>query len=113
MKAGWAVALSFLFLISAQWMTGQTPVKSDSIASYSRSADGVDFHLRHGTLNVRLCTDSLVHVTTRAAPTAAHPQPWIAKTDGNPVGFQVEEDANHNSVLSTSRIRIVAKRDSS
>src|ERR1035441_6101407 len=111
MKARWAVALSFVFLIGVHCMAGQTPVKSDSIDSYSRAADGVEFHLHHGTLNVRLCTDSLVHVTYRAATSADHPQPWIAKTDWNPVVFQVEEDTNHNIVLSTSRIRIVAERD--
>ena len=93
-------------------MSGQTPVKSDSIVSYSRSADGVDFHLQHGTLKVRLCTDSMVHVTFRTANSEDHPQPWIAKTNWAPVAFQVEEDASHNVVLATSRIRIVAERDS-
>src|ERR1035438_7424239 len=112
MKARWAVALSFVFLMGVQCMSGQTPVKSDSIDSYSRAADGVEFHLHHGTLRVRFCTDSMVHITFRVANSAEHPQPWIAKTDWNPVAFQVAEDANHNIVLSTSRIRIVAERDS-
>src|ERR1019366_8106366 len=74
---------------------------------------GVDFHLQHGTLNVRLCTDSMVHVTYRTGDAADHPQPWIAKTSWPRVAFQVADDANHNIVLSTSRIRIVAERDSS
>jgi alpha-D-xyloside xylohydrolase len=94
-------------------MSGQTPVKSDSVISYWRTADGVDFHLQHGTLNVRLCTDSMVHVTYRTGDAADHPQPWIAKTSWPRVAFQVADDANHNIVLSTSRIRIVAERDSS
>ncbi|HEY4931983.1 MAG TPA: glycoside hydrolase family 31 protein [Terriglobales bacterium] len=112
MKARWAVALSFLFLISAQWMTGQTPVKSDSIVSYSRSADGVELHLQHGTLTLRFCTDGMVHVNFHAGTTVDHPQPWIAKTNWAAVAFQVKEDASHNVVLATSRIRIVAERDS-
>ena len=112
MKAYSAVALSFVFLIAVHCMSGQTPVESDSIVSYTRTADGVDFHLLHGTLNVRLCTDSMVHVTFRAAKSIDHPQPWIAKTDWTPVEFQVREDANHNIVLSAGRIRIVAERDS-
>jgi hypothetical protein len=57
MRAHWAVALSFVFLMGVRCMSGQTPVKSDSVISYWRTADGVDFHLQHGTLNVRLCTD--------------------------------------------------------
>ena len=54
----------------------------------------------------------MVHVTFRATNGADHPQPWIAKTNWPPVAFQVEEDASHNIVLTTSRIRIVAERDS-
>jgi alpha-D-xyloside xylohydrolase len=112
MKAHWAVALSFYLPFGIQLMTGQTPVKSDSIVSYSRSADGVEFRLHHGALNVRLCTDSLVHVMFRAADGVDHPKPWIVETSWPSVAFQVEEDANHNVVLTTSRIRIVAERDS-
>src|ERR1035441_10142612 len=113
MRAHWAVALSFFFLMGVRCMSGQTPVKSDSVISYWRTADGVDFHPQHGTLNVRLCTDSMVHVTYRTGDAADHPQPWIAKTSWPRVAFQVADDANHNIVLSTSRIRIVAERDSS
>jgi alpha-D-xyloside xylohydrolase len=113
MKAYSAVALSLLLLIGVHCMSGQTPVKSDSIDAYERAADGIEFHLHHGTVRVRFCTDSLVHVTFRAATSVDHPQPWIAKTDWKPVEFQVQEDANHNIVLSTARIRIVAERDSS
>ena len=112
MKAHWAVALSFYFLIGVQLIAGQTPVKSDSIVSYSRIADGLEFHLHHGILNVRLCTDSLVHVTYRAANVVDHPQPWIARKDWPPVAFQEEEDATHNIVLTTSSMRIVAERNS-
>ncbi len=112
MKAHWAVALSFYLQFGIQLMTGQTPVKFDSIVSYSRSADGVEFRLHHGALNVRLCTDSLVHVMFRAADGVDHPKPWIVETSWPSVAFQVEEDANHNVVLTTSRIRIVAERDS-
>ena len=112
MKARWAVGLSCVFVIGVHCMNGQTPVKSDSIVSYSRIADGVDFQLHHGTLTVRLCTDSMVHVKFRAAKSIDHPQPWIAKTDWARVAFQVQEDATHDFVLSTSRIRIVAERDS-
>ena len=93
-------------------MNGQTPVKSDSIVSYSRTADGVDFRLSTARCSVRLCTDSMVHVVFRATQGVNHPQPWIAKTNWPPVAFHLTEDANHNIVLTTSRIRIVAERDS-
>jgi alpha-D-xyloside xylohydrolase len=112
MKAHWAVALSFYFLIGVNGLTGQTPVKSDSIASYSRFTDGIEFRTRKGTLKVRLCTDSLVHVTFHTANGVDHPQPWIAKTNWSPIAFQVEEDTSRNIVLITSRLRIVAERDS-
>ncbi|HEY4899221.1 MAG TPA: glycoside hydrolase family 31 protein [Terriglobales bacterium] len=113
MKPHWAVVLAFYFLVGAQFMGGQTPVKSDSIISYARSSDEVDFRTHRGTLKVRLCSDSLVHVTFRATNAASdHPQPWIAKTEWLPVAFQVEEDASHNIVLTTGRVRIVVERDS-
>ena len=112
MRAHWAGALGFCLLLAVHSMTGQTPVKSDSIDSYSRTADGLDIHLQHGTLRVRLCTDSMAQVTFHAAVRTDHPQPWIAKNRWPPVNFQVEEDASHNVVLSTSRMRIVAERDS-
>src|SRR5271169_127436 len=112
MKTPWIVALCFCFLVGVRGVAGQTPVKSDSILSYLRSADGVDFRLQHGTLNVRFCTDSMVHITFRATNAAEHPQPWITKTSWSPVAFQAIEDATHNIVLITSRVRIVAERDS-
>ena len=112
MRAHWAGALFFCLLIAVHSMTGQTPVKSDSIDSYSRTAEGVEFRLRRGTLRVRLCTDSMVQVTFHAADRADRPQPWIAKNSWPPVNFRVEEDASHDVVLTTSRLRIVAERDS-
>jgi len=112
MRAHWAGALFFCLLIAVHSMTGQTPVKSDSIDSYSRTAEGVEFRLRRGTLRVRLCTDSMAQVTFHAADRADHPQPWIAKNSWPPVNFRVEEDASHDVVLTTSRLRIVAERDS-
>ncbi len=113
MKARCALALSFWFLIGVRFMTGQTPVKSDSIVSYTRTADGLEIRTHRGVLQVHLCTDSLVHVTLRSGVGADHPQPWIAKMSWPPVTFHVEEDASHNIVLTTGRIRIVAERDSS
>ena len=113
MKAHWAVALFFYFLVGVQWIAGQIPVKSDSIVSYARIADGVELRLHHGSLLVRFCTDSLVHVTLHTAKELDHPQPWIARKDWPSVTFLMEEDASHNIVLATSRLRIVAERDSS
>ena len=107
MKAYWAVALSFFFLIGVQRLSGQTPVKSDSVISYSRTADGVDLRLLHGTLNVRLCTDSMAHVTFRTGAAVDHPQPWIAKTSWAPVVFQVADDAHDNIVLATNAFALL------
>ena len=112
MKAHRAVALCFYFLIGVQCMTGQTPVKSDSIVSYSRIADGIEFQLHHGILKVRFCTDSMVHVTFHTGTRVEHPQPWIAKNEWPSVAFHAEEDASRNIMLTTSGIRIVAERDS-
>ena len=112
MKAHWAVPLLLYFLIAVPRIAAQTPVKSDSLVSYSRVADGVEFQLHHGILTVRLCTDSLVHVTFRTPDGLNQPEPWIVKTNWPRVAFQVAEDANRNIVITTSRLRIVAERDS-
>lgn len=92
---------------------GQTPVKSDTIVSYERVAAGADFRTQRGTLRVRICTDSLVHVVFRPPNSAEHPQPWISQTNWPAVSFTMSEDANHNVVLATKRLLIVAERDSS
>src|SRR5271165_6980378 len=110
MRLFWAPLLAVLLL--AIVMNAQTPVKSDSIVSYSRTAEGAEFRLQHGSLVVRLCTDSLVHVTFRATGTATHPQPWIIKTEWPAVAFTIREDANKDIVIATKRLRIVAEHDS-
>ena len=64
MNALRAVALSWL-LISTLPLLAQKPVRSDSIISYVRTADGVDLQTHRGTLQVRLCTESMVHMVFR------------------------------------------------
>src|SRR5664279_2945702 len=110
MRFSWTALLAILLL--AVVMDAQTPVKSDSIVSNSRIADGVEFRLHHGTLRVQFCSDSLAHVTFRAASSAEHPQPWIVKTEWPAVPFTVAEDANQNTIIATKRLRIVAEHDS-
>ncbi len=110
MRYSWAAPLASLLF--AMVMNAQTPVKSDSIVSYSRVADGVEFHLHRGTLSVQLCTDSLVHVRFRTANGMDHPQPWIVTTEWPPVAFEVAADDGHNVVITTNRLHIIAKRDS-
>lgn len=114
MKAQWDVLLCCCLLTFVAGVNGQTPVKSDSIVSYHRTADGVDLYLqfRQGVLRLRLCTDSLVHVTYSITPVSDRSQPWIVATTWPRVTFNVEQDANHNIILTTSRIRVVAERDS-
>src|SRR5271165_4021595 len=112
MKAHQAFLLSCSLLSFGPLMGGQTPVKSDSIVNYSRATDGVDLQTHTGTLSVRLCTDSLVHVVFRPPKSSSHPQPWIARTDWPAVTFDVAEDSSHNVILTTKRLRIVAERDS-
>ncbi|HZM11314.1 MAG TPA: glycoside hydrolase family 31 protein [Candidatus Limnocylindrales bacterium] len=110
MRFSWTALLAILLL--AVVMDAQTPVKSDSIVSNSRIADGVEFRLHHGTLRVQFCSDSLAHVTFRAASSAEHPQPWIVKTEWPAVPFTVTEDANKNTIIATKRLRIVAEHNS-
>jgi alpha-D-xyloside xylohydrolase len=111
MKAYWAVLVTYCCLLVVA-LNAQTPVKSDSIVSYHRTADGVAFNLQKGILNLRICTDSMVHVTYRITPVSDSPQPWIVQTNWPNVSFNVEQDSNHNVVLATRRIRVVAERDS-
>ncbi len=107
-----ATALS-CSLIAALHLFAQTPVKSDSIISYARTADGVDLQTHRGELQVRVCTESMIHVVFRVANSAQHPQPWIARTSWAPGEFNVAEDAHHNIVVGTKDARIVVERDSS
>ncbi|MGA9564314.1 MAG: TIM-barrel domain-containing protein [Candidatus Korobacteraceae bacterium] len=112
MNALRAVALS-CSLITALPLLAQTPVKSDSIISYVRTTDGVELQTHRGTLQVRLCTASMIHVVFRISNSAQHPQPWIARTNWPPVEFNVAEDAHRDIVIDTKSVRIVVERDSS
>jgi alpha-D-xyloside xylohydrolase len=112
MKVPCAYLLSCFLLSFVPLMDGQTPVKSDSIVSYSRATDGVDLQTHNGTLSLRLCTDSLVHVVFSPPKSSSYPQPWIVRTDWPAVTFYVAEDSSHNVILTTKRLRIVAERDS-
>src|SRR6516164_1289635 len=100
-------------LVAALPMFGQTPVKSDSILSYSRIADGVDFQTRRGVLSVRFSSEAMIHVLFRPGNGSQHPQPWITRNDWPPVRFTLAEDAEHNIILATRELRVIAERDSS
>ena len=112
MKALWLAVLCCFSMVAVSSVNGQTPVKSDSITGYSRTKDGVKLHTQSGLLSLRLCSDSLVHVVFRPLNASDDPRPWIAQTTWPNVAFTVQEDANQNVVIVTSRIRIVAERDS-
>ena len=113
MNALRAAALSCCFLIVTLPILGQTPVKSDSLVSYSHTADGVEFRTQHGTLRVRLCSESMAQVVFRPPGAAEHARPWIAQTKWPSVEFTVAEDSRHNVVLATKRMRIMVERASS
>jgi alpha-D-xyloside xylohydrolase len=108
-----AVSLCGALLLSALSLTGQTPVKSDSVVSYKRAADGVDLQTQHGTLQIHVCTESTVHVVFRLPKSEEHPKPWIAKTSWPTVAFSLKEDPNHLVMLSTRQLRVTVERDSS
>lgn len=110
MSVRWLALLFVLTLVAVAF--GQTPVKSDAIVSLHSSANGVDFRTQNGTLHVRLCTDSLVHVVFDEGAPARHPQPWIVQTEWPAVSFTISEDANHSTVIATKRLRIIAQHDS-
>jgi alpha-D-xyloside xylohydrolase len=112
MNARWAICLSFAVLVGSP-LTAQTPVKSDSIVSYARTADGVDLQTQHGTLQIQICTDAMVHIVFRPPRSEEHPKPWIAKPSWQAVAFTLTEDANHLVILSTSQLRVTVERDSS
>ncbi len=112
MNALRAFALSWS-LIAALPLLAQKPVRSDSIISYVRTADGVDLQTHRGTLQVRLCTESMIHVLFREVNSAQHPQPWISRTNWPPIESNVAEDAHRNIVIDSKVVRIVVERDSS
>jgi alpha-D-xyloside xylohydrolase len=113
MNARRAIFLSCALLLCVVPFTGQTPVKSDSIVSYKRTADGVDLQTQHGTLQIRVCTEAMVHVVFRPPKAEDHPKPWIAKTVWPAVAFTLKEDPNHLIILSTKQLRVTVERDSS
>ncbi len=108
-------AAGFVFLVGlvALPIPAQTPVKSDSILSYQATAAGVSFTTQHGVLAVRVVTDSTIRVVFESGRVGPHPQPWIVDVPFTPVRFTVTENAGHNIVIATKRLRIVAERDSS
>jgi alpha-D-xyloside xylohydrolase len=92
---------------------GQEPVRSDSVVSYSQTADGADVQTHKGILHLQVCTESMVHVVFGPPDSIAHPQSWIAKTHWPAAAFTVAEDLNQNVVLATKQLRIMVERDSS
>ena len=116
MNARWAVCLSFASLLFAPPLTGQTPVKSDSVLGYKRTADGASVRTQHGLLELTLCGDSVVHISytpSEASPVFFNPKPWMAKTTWPAVPFTLKEDPNHLVILSTQQLRVTVERDSS
>jgi len=91
---------------------GQTPVKSDSILNHQATAAGVSFTTQHGILSVRVLTDSSVRVAFETGKEKVHPQPWLIESPFVLVPFTVTEDAKHNVVITTKRLRVIAERDS-
>ena len=109
MNARWAVCLSYASLLFAPLLTGQIPVKSDSVFGYKRTANGASVRTQHGLLELALCGDSVVHITytpSEASPVFFHPKPWIAKTTWPAVPFTLKEDPNHLVILSTDQLRV-------
>jgi len=105
-------ALCGCVLILAASLCGQTPVKSDSILSYLRTAEGIDFQTRRGVLSVHFCGEAMVHVVFWLAEAVQYPRPWIAETDWPPVSFTVTEDTPKYITIATKRLRITAEVDS-
>jgi alpha-D-xyloside xylohydrolase len=107
-------AAGFVFLVGliALPAPAQTPVKSDSILSYQATAAGVSFITQRGLLSVRVVTDSTIRVVFESGRVGPHPQPWIVDVPFTPVPFAVMENAGHNIVIATKRLRVVAERDS-
>ncbi len=72
-----------------------------------QTGTGFTAHNERETLEVAVCGDALVHVTSRPvdAPAAAEAQPWLlAKTDACPgAPFQFSQ-ANGVTTLTTSRL---------
>ena len=89
MKALRVAALSCCALVLLAPAFPQTPVKSDSILSYSQTADGVDFRTSRGVLSVHFCGEAMLHVVFWTEGATEHPKPWIAQTNWPPVPFTV------------------------
>jgi alpha-D-xyloside xylohydrolase len=113
MIARWAILLSCALLSFVPSLIGQVPVKSDSVVSYKRTADGVELQTQHGTLQIQFCTESMAHVEFRPPKAEEHPKPWIAETTWPVIPFTLKEDPNRLVILSTSWLRVTVERDSS
>jgi alpha-D-xyloside xylohydrolase len=107
------MCVSYALFLCVPPLTGQTPVKSDSVVSYTRTADGVNLQTQLGTLQLQLCTDMMVHVVFRPPNAEEHPKPWISKAAWPAVAFTLQEDPNHLIILSTKQLRVTVERDSS
>ncbi len=102
-----------VFSALAQSPAGTAPHPAD--LQTLQTGTGFTAHNERETLEIAVCGDALVHVTSRpaGAPAAAEAQPWLlAKTDACPgAPFQFSQ-ANGVTTLTTSRLVVtLSERD--
>ncbi len=99
-----AVCLLFGSLAQAQW-TPMNPVKK-----VQQESDGVVFSMGTGTLNVQVCSDSVVHVLY--SPTNSFPKrtDLVVTKESWPATKWTMQSTNDAIVLSTSLLKITITR---
>jgi len=90
--------------LDAQW------IAANPVTSLEKQADGVVFHLEQGLLRVRICTDSIVHITVSPADTFPDRTDYVVtRTGWTEAKWSVQEDRNR-IIVSTSRVRVAVNR---
>jgi alpha-D-xyloside xylohydrolase len=75
--------------------------------SAAKEGDGLQIMLGAERLKIVVCSDTILHVTTRLGEEPSHPQPWLLPAAQSCSGapFTVSRDGTHSITLATSKIK--------
>src|SRR6266852_8923928 len=100
------LGLSLLLISTAHAQVPGQSIPTLPTVAVTQSPQGFDATIRKETLHLVVCSDSLLHITTRPNDTAIHhPQPWLLPEDqsckGAPFQFAQDEKA---ATLKTAKL---------
>ena len=104
-------AAPILFLAAATMVVAQMPgqkIPGHSPAQVEQTSHGMHVTVGKETLEVTVCTDSVIHVVATPEPSAsASPRPWMLPAQQSCPGVPVEFSRDQkNAVMNTTQLRV-------